>query len=184
MIFLIIIIVIAIIFINAIQKTKVENKKEDKQIEELNKNITFNTTNNVEQIIELDENRKLFKLCRTVYSKPSKIYKYSDILNYELLEDRSKNVIRSIKIKITLNDMRNPMLIINLLSYELKTNTLVYKKLTEKTQKILSTLNIMKTNSDNIINSTDELLKYKKMLDENIITQEEFDAKKKELLNL
>lgn len=32
--------------------------------------------------------------------------------------------------------------------------------------------------------SADELLKYKKLLDDEIITQEEFDEKKKQLLNL
>lgn len=178
------IVAIIIIFIYAFLKLKIENKKEDKKIEELNNNIQFNPTNNIEQIIELDENRKLFKLCRTVYSSPSKIYKYSDILDYELLEERNKDIIHSIKIKITLNDIQNPMLIINLLSYKLNTKTISYKNLSEKTQKILSTLNIMKNNSEHQIDSTNELLKYKKMLDENIITQEEFDAKKKELLNL
>lgn len=40
--------------------------------------------------------------------------------------------------------------------------------------------NINSSNND----STDEILKFKKLLDEGAITQEEFDAKKKELLNL
>lgn len=34
------------------------------------------------------------------------------------------------------------------------------------------------------LSSADEILKYKKLLDDGIITQEEFEAKKKELLNL
>lgn len=34
------------------------------------------------------------------------------------------------------------------------------------------------------LSSADEISKYKKLLDENIITQDEFDAKKKQLLNL
>ena len=34
------------------------------------------------------------------------------------------------------------------------------------------------------ISSADELKKYKELLDEGIITQTEFDAKKKQLLNL
>jgi len=32
--------------------------------------------------------------------------------------------------------------------------------------------------------STDEIIKYKKLLDENVITQEEFDKKREQLLNL
>ena len=43
-------------------------------------------------------------------------------------------------------------------------------------------------NNDNIVNQVslgaDEILKYKKLLDEGILTQEEFDAKKKQLLGL
>lgn len=34
------------------------------------------------------------------------------------------------------------------------------------------------------VSSTDELLSYKKLLDENVITQEDFDAKKKQILGL
>ncbi|MGN1195762.1 MAG: SHOCT domain-containing protein [Acutalibacteraceae bacterium] len=40
------------------------------------------------------------------------------------------------------------------------------------------------TNNNSSINTADELKKYKDLLDNNIITQEEFDAKKKELLNI
>ena len=38
--------------------------------------------------------------------------------------------------------------------------------------------------SQSIISAADELLKYKELLDAGILTQEEFDQKKKELLNL
>jgi len=40
------------------------------------------------------------------------------------------------------------------------------------------------TPSESAISSTDELRKYKELLDDGIITQEEFDAKKKQLLGL
>jgi len=36
---------------------------------------------------------------------------------------------------------------------------------------------------DNIVNNADAIRKYKELLDDGIITQEEFEAKKKELLN-
>jgi len=36
----------------------------------------------------------------------------------------------------------------------------------------------------NNTSTTDELMKYKELLDSGVITQEEFDAKKKQLLNL
>lgn len=52
----------------------------------------------------------------------------------------------------------------------------------------LSDKNQQSSNITNVINTpnsnSDELLKLKKLLDENIITQEEFDAKKRQLLGL
>ena len=54
--------------------------------------------------------------------------------------------------------------------------TLVFEKLT-----ILNENNL----THNIqLSNTDELLRYKKLLDDGIISQEKFDEKKKELLNL
>lgn len=40
------------------------------------------------------------------------------------------------------------------------------------------------SNQANIKNDMDELKKYKELLDQGIITQEEFDAKKKQLLGI
>lgn len=47
-------------------------------------------------------------------------------------------------------------------------------------QKMISEL----SNQANIKNDMDELIKYKELLDQGIITQEEFDAKKKQLLGI
>ena len=43
---------------------------------------------------------------------------------------------------------------------------------------------INQNKSDNQLSDVDEILKYKKLLDENVITKEEFETKKKQLLNL
>lgn len=67
-----------------------------------------------------------------------------------------------------------------------------YKNANEYAQEVFNTLykafNDFKekdeVNDNNTISSADEILKYKKLLDEGIITQEEFDAKKKQLLGL
>ena len=40
------------------------------------------------------------------------------------------------------------------------------------------------TNSSNITGQADEITKYKKLLDNGLITEDEFDQKKKQLLNL
>ena len=55
--------------------------------------------------------------------------------------------------------------------------------------RIQATLVFEKLTTDNLthniqLSNTDELLKYKKLLDDGIISQEKFDVKKKELLNL
>lgn len=215
-------IVIAIIIIIAllIYKNNVDKKwaEEDKKLENLNKGVTFELSNTIENIIELDESRKLFRLCRSQYCNPSKIYKYSDILDFELLEDnntietsagignaiaggllfggvgaivggstakrKSKKVINSIKIKITLNDIQNPVIYIELLKYPLKTNAPEFENINQKTQKLLLILNIIKSHSQKNNDSLDEIVKYKELLDNGVITQEEFDMKKKELLSL
>lgn len=67
-----------------------------------------------------------------------------------------------------------------------------YKNANEYAQEVFNTLykafNDFKENDEvndnNVISSADEILKFKKLLDDGIITQEEFEAKKKQLLGL
>ena len=50
--------------------------------------------------------------------------------------------------------------------------------------KILNRLNKKASTEKSAVSSADELKKYKELLDSGIISQEEFDAKKKQLLNI
>lgn len=52
--------------------------------------------------------------------------------------------------------------------------------LSNKKEQVPNITNVINTPTE----SSDEILKLKKLLDENIITQEEFDAKKKQLLGI
>lgn len=63
-----------------------------------------------------------------------------------------------------------------------KTNMDLYNKLVNKFEQIINSA----VSHDNapIENSPDEIRKFKELLDDGIITQEEFDAKKKDLLGL
>ena len=65
---------------------------------------------------------------------------------------------------------------------------LIYKTDKQKDVRIEETVNDSKeTDTDSketVTDNIDEIIKYKKLLDLGIITQEEFDAKKKQLLNL
>ena len=112
---------------------------------------------------------------------------------------KKKNIATCTKlqIRITINDSQNPIELITLLDAETKKNTTVYKNCFDIAQNIISNLEFMcndvkiennkKLDTNHVsvnISVPDEILKYKKLLDEGIITQDEFEAKKKQLLNL
>lgn len=104
---------------------------------------------------------------------------------------RTKKEISSLKIKITLRDVSSAPIYINLLTIKSKSTSLMYKAAYEQAQQILSTLDQISANLDvgdskqvqPQASAADEILKYKNLLDIGAITQEEFDMKKKELLD-
>ena len=58
------------------------------------------------------------------------------------------------------------------------------KKINEEIHTVLDSLKRISTDTNGNISAADEIKKYKELLDLGAITQEEFDHKKKELLNL
>lgn len=103
---------------------------------------------------------------------------------------RHKATCSKLQIKITLNDMQTPTVYVNFIQAETKKDGALYKMIFPMAQEALSVLSII-TQSEKSENSphdkesaADEILKFKKLLDEGIITQEEFDLKKKQLLGL
>jgi hypothetical protein len=105
---------------------------------------------------------------------------------------KTKKEISSLKIKITLKSVTSAPFYINLLTIKSKSTSLICKTAYEQAQQILSTLDQIAATIDEHNNqktepqtsSADEILKYKNLLDMGAISQEEFDAKKKELLGL
>lgn len=93
-----------------------------------------------------------------------------------------------------MNDLDKPVVYLPLISKKTKRSSMLYKNTIVQADKILSTLDIMlKETSKEQINiiaenqvfsPADELRKYKELLDDGIITQEEFETKKNILLNL
>lgn len=87
-----------------------------------------------------------------------------------------------------------PIVYINFIESETKKDGALYKQLYTQAQEALSLLSIIaesnksNTNSaveqQNNLSVADEILKFKQLLDSGIISQEEFDAKKKQLLGL
>lgn len=99
-----------------------------------------------------------------------------------------KSVCEELKIKITVKDYKEPAFYIPFIISETNKSTSEYKSKMKMAQNTLSKLQL-------IINAAhqepakssskfEEIRKYKDLLDEGIITQEEFENKKKELLGL
>ncbi len=104
---------------------------------------------------------------------------------------KTKQKINEYRIKVTTKNMCYPEIYINFLTAgPIKSNSILYKASSANAQRILSLLAIItssqgtSTASPATSNAADEIRNYKKLLDEGIITQEEFDLKKSQLLNL
>lgn len=104
----------------------------------------------------------------------------------------SDSIIDNLKIKINMNDLNLPVTYISLITTKTKISSLTYKMEIKRADNIISSLDILVKQYQNIVPvseptkllATDEIRKFKALLDEGIINQEEFNAKKKELLNL
>lgn len=100
--------------------------------------------------------------------------------------------VDSFRVRLNLDDLDKPVVYLDLIKKPIKSNTKDYKKIVETADKIISSLDILLKDTSNDPapspvpqqSGADEIRKYKALLDDGILTQEEFDAKKKELLGL
>jgi ribosomal protein L37AE/L43A len=201
--------------IKARMKAKEENQK---QLD------AFNPTKKIGSFMEFDDNQKKWVVLSGILGKRNKstVYNYSDIVDFELLEDgesiakgglgralvggalfggtgaivggitgkrKQKGICNSLKIKITVKDINNPVIYVNFITSSTKKDGMIYKSMIKDAQECLSTLQVIcdqQKQQDNKSSGTnaDEIRKYKELLDDGIITKEEFEAKKKELLNI
>lgn len=192
-------------------------KKKDNTIE------GFNPTKILGKFQIDDDNKTWLIDNRNMLNKAMpKIYNYTDIVDFELLEDgesiasgglgralvggalfggvgaiiggvtskkKSKSLCNSLKVKITTKDINNPVVYANFVTTSVKKSSIIYKIGFDLAQKCLSTLQLI-VNGNQEVKETpigseaDEILKFKNLLDQGIITQDEFEAKKKQLLNL
>ena len=105
-----------------------------------------------------------------------------------------KQTCTNLKIKITLNSINNPVEYIIFINTETKKDSILYKNSINIAQEIISILQVICENNKNInmsqqlnspsVSNIDEIKKYKDLLDCGAITEDEFQIKKKELLNL
>lgn len=111
---------------------------------------------------------------------------------------KSKATCMNLQVKIVLTDSPQPAFYITLLKKETKKSSSLYKSRFEDAQNICAKLEAILHDRDAALTSTEsvnhavaqandpaeELRKYKTLLDDGIITQEDYDAKKKQLLGL
>lgn len=105
---------------------------------------------------------------------------------------KKKEEINEFRIVIKVNNNSYPQLSINLLpTGKVKSDSILFKSYCEKAEKIMLGLSEMggaeksvEFDSNTGTSSADEILKYKNLLDVGAITQEEYDAKKQQLLSL
>ena len=105
---------------------------------------------------------------------------------------RAKATASRLQLKITLNSMADPVAYINFIrGGEFKKDGMVYKNLERSAQQCLSLFQIMTQGNQQPApapqpqaSAADEILRFKELLDMGVITPEEIEAKKKQLLVL
>lgn len=104
---------------------------------------------------------------------------------------KTKSIVNSMKIKITVNDMTDPVAYVTLISAPTKTSSFIYKTAEKTAHEILSAIAVILNENaasnpaaEVSMSETDEIRRYKQLLDDGIISQEEFETKKKQLLGI
>ena len=189
----------------------------------------FKSTYQVGGYIWFDDEHKWFVLPQGTFTSKidkSYVFKYQDLLDFEVLEDgtsitkggfgkalvggaifglagaiaggsskQTKQVCNKLQVKITTRNIDRPVVYIDLINTEFKKDGFVYKQASKSVQEILSKFQLIvdqlesESNDTNTsasagVSTADEIKKIKELLDMGAITQEEFDRKKSELLNM
>ncbi|GAK09594.1 SHOCT domain-containing protein [Geomicrobium sp. JCM 19038] len=102
----------------------------------------------------------------------------------------TKAICSTLKIKVTMNNMSEPVIYINFIETKTKKDSSSYKILFDSAQECLSILQLIcekadkKTLDKQPVTPAEEITKYKTLLDEGAITEEEFSQLKKKLLGI
>lgn len=183
---------------------------------------SFKPTHKVD-MLAFDDNTQTFVITHS--KKHQDIYRYDQIVGFELLEDgetitkgglgravaggllfggigaivggvtggkKSKNVCKSLQIKLTLRNSPKQTEYLPFIATETKTGSIIYKTAYKLAQDALSALQLATEKAApapaeapaQALSGADEILKYKGLLDAGIITEEEFSAKKAQILGL
>lgn len=107
---------------------------------------------------------------------------------------KTTGICNSMKLRISLKNAPIDVVYITFILSETKTKSFIYRAAQDSAQKCIAALEYINDINQHSqpqtiqvapsTSSADEILKFKNLLDQGIITQEEFDSKKKELLGL
>lgn len=203
-------------------KSPTKSNSTEKEIEKND----FKITKKIGNFVAFDEENKQWATLSTFRGKVKETYNYSDIVNFELIEDgssvasgglgralvggalfggagaivggvtgrkKTKGICNSLKLKVTVKDINKPVVYINFIETKTKKDGFVYKTIAEEAQQCLSTFQLICDRQDeektevevnNSSTSADDILKFKELLDAGAITEDEYEAKKKQLLGL
>ncbi len=135
----------------------------------------------------LDEKNKKFAIVTK-----KEIYNMDDISSYELVENKiNSKQINDMYILFTTKISTTPTIRLPFAVFKTDLDSLTYsackldaETIIAKLNQVISRNDIVSTQSTVVPSVADEIAKYKSLLDAGAITQDEYDAKKKELLNL
>lgn len=105
---------------------------------------------------------------------------------------KSNNIVEKMQLVVRVNDLENPTIIIPIIKSSTKKSSIIYTSAFKSAQNAITSLDIIthenvqldEQKSFTQLSGADEILKFKQLLDQGIISQEEFDTKKKQLLEL
>lgn len=109
---------------------------------------------------------------------------------------KQTEICTELRVKITLNKTENPSVFIDFIKgTNVNKGNILYRQLANAAETVMSLLQvitnetfanerILSQEKSAPVSNADEIRKYKELLDDGIISQEEFDAKKRQLLDL
>lgn len=104
---------------------------------------------------------------------------------------KTKSICNSMRIKITLRNAYAPVAYVDFIKSATKQDSHAYQQARKNAQEALSALQIAVDKCQAVpatqnapASAADEILKFKQLMDTGVISQDEFDAKKKQLLGL